>query len=206
MHTRAYSDLLRYARKTTKRADEAEDLLQTVLLAAIEAGRTDTTCPENRRWILGALRKRALFDARSAIRRRRREEYATTAILSETPDVEALPLSLVNKLSPPLRLTALLALSGHTKPEIAYLLRLSDATLRQRIASIKRQFRKEGQMDLSGVPGLEGLLAYGRIRKALLKTVHKTNAVLGSHDPDGFLFIVSSQNGNSRQHVLNPNS
>ena len=55
-----------------RRADEAEDLLQTILLAAVEAGRADLSCPDNRRWLQGALRKRAAFDARSAVRRRQR--------------------------------------------------------------------------------------------------------------------------------------
>jgi DNA-directed RNA polymerase specialized sigma24 family protein len=36
--SRTYFELLRQARRSTRRADEAEDLLQAVLLSAIEHG------------------------------------------------------------------------------------------------------------------------------------------------------------------------
>ncbi|WP_432286290.1 hypothetical protein SLT36_05910 [Aminobacter sp. BA135] len=49
MLPRPYAELLRKARRATRRADEAEDLLQTVLVAAVEAGRTDLSNVENRR-------------------------------------------------------------------------------------------------------------------------------------------------------------
>ena len=73
MLSRPYVELLRQAQRASRRPDEAEDLLQAVLLSAIEAGRCDLSCPDNRRWLQGAIRKRAAFEARSAIRRRQRE-------------------------------------------------------------------------------------------------------------------------------------
>lgn len=199
MHSRQYIEFLRHARRVARRADEAEDLLQSVLLAALEAGRTDLSLSDNRRWLVGALRKRALFDARSAIRRRRREASVVVAEHG-AGDGEFHPRRFVDALSPSLRTTALLALTGHTRQEIAWLLRISDATLRQRFTQIKRRWRHFDGGNLTGFPGLDGSLAFGRIRQALLKSIQGQHRVLASHDPDGHLFIIGSQNDRSRQH------
>ena len=90
-------------------------------------------------------------------------------------------------LPPALRLTALLALSGHTRREIGWLLNLSDAALRQRISQLKRA------LDNAATPEADptGPLAFGRIRRALLGPARRQNAFLASHDPDGHLFVVS---------------
>jgi RNA polymerase sigma-70 factor (ECF subfamily) len=197
---RQYSKLLRYAQQVTRRADEAEDLLQYVLLAAVEAGRADMACADNRRWLFGALRKRALFDARSAIRRRRRESSVAVADNSSS-ERESLPAHFISSLSPSLRTTALLALSGHTKAEIAWLLRLSDCALRQRIMGIKRRWRAYDGHGIPEIPGLNGSLLFGKIRRALHKPVRHSGALLASHDPDGNLFILCSQNRGVRQQV-----
>lgn len=200
MHSRPYSKLLRYARKVSRRADEAEDLLQSVLLAAVEAGRVDMACADNRRWLYGALRKRALFDARSAIRRRRRESSVVVAD-SSSSERESLPRYFISSLPPGLRTTALLALSGHTKAEIAWLLRLSDCALRQRINGIKRRWRGYDGSGFPEISGLNGSLLFGKIRRALHKPVRHSGALLASHDPDGNLFILCSQNCRVRQQV-----
>lgn len=199
MHNGQYIEFLRHARRVTRRADEAEDLLQSVLLAALEAGRTDLSLSDNRRWLVGALRKRALFDARSAIRRRRREA-SVVAHETSTDDSEKLPRRFVATLPPRLRTTALLALTGHTRQEIAWLLRITDATLRQRFTQIRRRWRNFDGGNLTGLPGLDGFLDFGRIRQALLKPMQGQQQVLASHDPDGHLFIMGSQNDRSRQH------
>lgn len=194
----SYSQLLQYARKVTRHIDEAEDLLQSILLAAIEQGRTDLSCIHNRRWLYGALRKRAAFDARSAVRRQKRE--ASVTLTDEPQDVNPVsPDGFVDTLPPSLKTTAQLALAGHTKAEIGWLLRVSDAALRQRIAQIKRRWRTYDGRDVSGISTLKGELAFGQIRQALLKMSRPNDAILASHDPDGHLFMVSSQNGRSRQ-------
>lgn len=198
MQNRQYIEFLRHARRVARRADEAEDLLQSALLAAMEAGRTDLSCSDNRRWLVGTLRKRALFDARSAIRRRRRET-AVTMTGHDTGESEFPPQRFVSTLPPRLRTTALLALTGHTKREIAWLLRVSDATLRQRIAQLKRRWRTSDGHGFTELPGLDGTLAFGRIRQALIKSTRRHPAVLASHDPDGHLFVVNSQKHMSRQ-------
>ena len=194
-----YRELLRRARKLSFRADEAEDLLQAALLAAIEANRGDLTRDENRRWLTGVLRHRALHEARSAVHRRRRESACT--VEPDERDLagagEAGPLIAV--LPPALRTTALLALAGHTKPEIAWLLHLSDATLRKRLSDIRQRWRGAGLGRVAGLGDPRGDLAFGRIRRALLGRTRQAGAILATHDPDGHLFVVSSQNGEARQ-------
>lgn len=195
---RSYATLLGYARRAAKRADEAEDLLQAVLLAAVEAGRADMTCVDNRRWLIGALRKRAVFEARSAVRRRQRE--ANVPVVEDVKaDSDIAVAQFVRALPRSLKTTALLALTGHNKAEIAWLLRVPDTALRQRIAQIKKRWRDVDGRNVIGLPGLDGALAFGRIRQNLLKSVRHGDVVLASHDPDGHLFVISSQNGVWRQ-------
>ena len=202
-NNKLYADLLRYAYKVTLRTDEAEDLLQTALLAAIEAGRADMTCINNRRWLIGAIRNRAAFDARSAVRRRARE--ATVSYLDNSQSGNSVSTTeFVRTLPPSLKTTALLALTGHTKAELAWLLRVSDPTLRQRIVQIKRRWRNFDGRHVSELSGLRDRLAFGQIRKALLKAPCHDNTVLARHDPDGRLFMVSSQNHPLRQHRVIP--
>lgn len=200
MLSRPYVELLRQAQRASRRPDEAEDLLQAVLLSAIEAGRCDLSCPDNRRWLQGAIRKRAAFEARSAIRRRQREtrwQAEPTASVAQ----EVMPTAFVATLPAALRTTALLALTGHTRQEISWLLQLSDPTLRQRIAEIRRRWRNAGGDRLEDIPGLDGTLHFGRIRSALLGPARRDGVLLASHDPDGHLFLVSipSQIGMARQ-------
>ncbi|WP_378947284.1 transcriptional regulator [Mesorhizobium sp. ANAO-SY3R2] len=199
MLSRPYAELLRLAKRASRRADEAEDLLQTVLVAAVEAGRTDLSRPENRRWLEGALRRRAAFDARCAIRRRRREApFAVTG--NEPADKETLPLRFVDSLPPGLRTTALLALTGHTRQEIAWLQRLADPALRQRISAIRRRWRVFDGGTIAELPGLAGPLAFGRIRRSLLGAIRHEGVLLASHDPDGHLFVIgASQKLGARQ-------
>lgn len=195
---KTYLELLKFARRVTRHSDEGEDLLQTVLLAAVEAGRADMSSPQNRRWIIGALRKRAMFDARSAVRRRARERDAIWMDHVETED-GVLITDFARQLPPQMRTTALLALTGHTKAEIAWLLGVSDAALRQRFVEIKRRWRATGAGSVSGFPALGGTFAFGQIRRALLKIAKSGDVVLASHDPDGNLFVVTSQNRGRRQ-------
>ena len=96
----------------------------------------------------------------------------------------------MTSLPPALKSVAALALSGHDRREIAYLLRLDDVTLRQRISTLGKRLRAAG-LDLpEGTPGLGLNLAYGRIRDALLPALLREGGVFASHDPDGHLFIV----------------
>jgi RNA polymerase sigma-70 factor (ECF subfamily) len=193
------SQLLREAQRATRRRAEAEDLFQTVWLAAVEAGRGDLSCAANRRWFVGALRRRALFDARTAVRRRTREQHAA-AMEAHSRESADVPVWFVERLPPRLRTTALLVLTGHSKREILWLLRINEPALRQRIADIRRRWRAEGGGSLDGVSGLSGPLDFGIIRRALLPPARSPGVVLGSHDPDGHLFVVgTSRKPGSRQ-------
>lgn len=199
MPPRAFADLHALARRASRRADEADDLLQAALLAALESGRTDLSSPETRRWLAGVIRNRAAFEARTSARRRAREtRFAADAVPAEPRDPAA---TAVHHLSPALRVTALLALSGHTRQEIGWLLNLSDEALRQRISQLKRALSRTGAADA----GPSGDLAFGRIRRALLGPARREEAFLASHDPDGHLFVVSrSQKPVPRQQKTEP--
>lgn len=182
---RQFRDLHALARRVARRSGDADDLVQQAILAALEAGRTDLAAPETRRWLAGVIRNRAAFDARTAGRRRRRETAWSEAqpraddVRTDNPGLPAL--------SPALKVTALLALSGHTRQEIGWLLNLSDAALRQRVSQLRRALAKA---ELAGGDP-SGALAFGRIRQALLAPGRRNNAFLASHDPDGHLFVVS---------------
>ena len=91
---------------------------------------------------------------------------------------------------PALKSVAALALTGHNRREIAYLLRLDDVTLRQRISSLGKRLRTAGLTLPQGTPGLGLNLAYGCIRDALLPALLREGGIFASHDPDGHLFIV----------------
>ena len=195
--SRAFADLHAQARRLARRPEEADDLLQSALLAALESGRTDLASPETRRWLSGVIRNRAAFDARTSARRRRRDSAWSEDVFPHTerggggsPRLRgetAGPAATLPNLSPSLRLTALLALSGHTRQEIGWLLNLSDTALRQRISQLKRALDNAPAPDAAPT----GPLAFGRIRRALLGPARRANAFLASHDPDGHLFVVS---------------
>jgi DNA-directed RNA polymerase specialized sigma24 family protein len=195
---RQFRDLHALARRVARRSDEADDLVQQAVLAALEAGRTDLSAPETRRWLAGVIRNRAAFDARTSARRRRRETAWSDALAPQTtsPDDAATAAS-VKHLSPALRVTALLALSGHTRQEIGWLLNLSDEALRQRISQLRKALA-----GADPAAGPAGALAFGRIRRALLAPARRAQVFLASHDPDGHLFLVSrSQITSPRQQT-----
>jgi DNA-directed RNA polymerase specialized sigma24 family protein len=188
-----YTELLRAARRVSRRPEEAEDLLHNALLAALAAGRTAPT-RENRSWIEGVLRNQARLVARHAVRARRRDgtwlrcqpEVAgePEAPTDSTPTIMRLPRSL--------RIVALLALSEHTRAEIRYLLRLSDQSLRQRVSQLKRRWIDACGQDAVPTPQFPHGLATGRIRSSLLPMAKLLGSRLASHDPDGHLFAIES--------------
>lgn len=186
-----YNQFLRLALRHSRRAAEAEDLLQDALLDAVAAGRADLSELSNRKWLAGVVRNRGLMSARGAGRRLRRE----TRWQHERPDAAA-PQdatdfgAALRPLPPALKIVAALALSGHSRREIAYLLALSDTALRQRVAALKRQLTAMGAAMPHDTPGLNLGLNYGRIRDALLPQLLRQRALFASHDPDGHLFVV----------------
>ena len=195
-----YPKLCTIARRITHDADEAEDIVQEAFIAAFLAGHTDFESSDTRRWLVGTVQNKALMAVRGAVRRRVRESHwhDTREDTSDGDSQET--LGLPSTLTPPLRAVAALALSGHNRKEIAYLLNLTDVALRQRIRTLKRQLTKAELTMPSELPGLTLGLAYGRLRGALLSKLSYRGGVLASHDPDGHLFLIrGSQNSTRRQ-------
>lgn len=184
-----YRQLLGVARRHARRADEAEDVLQEAFLAAVTAGR-DVSDGANQRWLMGVIRRQAALAARSAARRRRRETRWVHEREGETP-AEPLPVAQVlSGLPPSLKAVAALALTGHSKREIAFLLGLPDTALRQRLSGLRKVLGARGIPMPATTPGLGLELQYGRIRDALLPLLLAQGGTLASHDPDGHLFVV----------------
>lgn len=179
--------------------DEADDLVQEALLAAIETGRTDFMSGQTRAWLRGVIRNKSRMTARGAARRKAREadwslarEAETVMAVPDIPDVSILP--------PSLRLVAMLGFSGATRPEIAWLLGLSDTALRQRISQLKRALAS--LPDSPPADALKGALPFGVLRRSMFDHLRQRGGFLASHDPDGHIFVLSSsQNRTARQQA-----
>jgi RNA polymerase sigma-70 factor (ECF subfamily) len=195
MRPHRYAQLCAIARLECGDPAGAEDVVQDALLAAVIAGRTDLNDPANGRWLNGVVRNRA----RMALRGTRRRQHRETEWQSVRHEPEAAQpndtAEILKGLPPSLKAIAALALSGHNRREISYLLRLEDTALRQRVASLKSKLRTAGIGLPPGLPGLNLDLAYGRIRDALLPLLLRQGGTLASHDPDGHLFVVRARTG-----------
>lgn len=88
-----------------------------------------------------------------------------------------------------LRVMAALALSGHSRAEIAYLLDLPDTALRQRVRALKLALNKKGVAMPTEMVGLNLDLAYGAIRQALTPALRRHGGMFATHDPDGHIFL-----------------
>jgi DNA-directed RNA polymerase specialized sigma24 family protein len=198
MDSSTYRQLLRKAARLARHPDDAEDLVQDALVVALEAGRDDAA------WLHGVMRNLAAMQARSAVRRRQREQ-------ADVPDAsvepaEAAPASaaphlreLLAAMPPSARRTATLALHGLGAEEIRWILGLSDTAFRQRLTTIRKAIAKVTQR----APGVHWLpaspdralrsveLQFGLVRRALKAAIRDT-AGLGTHDADGHLLVLHS--------------
>lgn len=201
----AWRRLERLSRQLSRRRDEADDLLQDVMLAALEAGRGDE------RWLQGVMRHRAAFMARGAVRRMRREVLAGESMQAGAgrhDDVAAsldarmrdpALVGLLARLPPASRRVLLLALHGLGAGEIQWLLRTSPAAFRQRVATIRRELRTlpAGMRDAIGdatpapVHGMASDTHFGLRRRILVSAGSRLSSA-GSHDPDGHLLLFKS--------------
>lgn len=192
--------LHRMARRYADSPDEADDLVQDMLLAALDQ-RRDWDDARFQAWARGVFRRRAVFIARTEGRRRRREaSYAAEAAPTRVPS-RTLPRGFIDTLPPSQRTVALLANAGLGRAEIAALLGIADTALRKRISGLRRAWRAFGgapEIDElpRGYPSLDGP---GR---RFLKTslVRVPGARFAVADPDGhavlFAAHISAARGN----------
>lgn len=189
-----YRDLRRQAQRLTLTPDEAEDLVQDTLLAALQAGRSDAP------WLAGTLRRQAALQVRAAVRRRRRESDALLLVeerVGAAPTVDGAPvLEVLVRLSPAARRLATLAAHGLNAEEVRWILGVSDVAFRQRLTSIRKQLARLQGVDsavLAAAPERGGndadALQFGLIRRVLKAALHGADGV-GTHDSDGHLIVL----------------
>lgn len=199
MDIATYRRLISQARRLSRSTADAEDLVQDVLLAALQAGRDDPA------WLYGVLRKQAALQARGAVRRRRREQTSTGAPPVPAPDevfaAAPQPLArrhLMDGLPPAARRVAVLALHGLNADEIRWLLDLPATAFRQRLSSIRRALGAKARHSEQLVqaylrdPMRSADLEFGLVRRAL-KTAMRAGEGLGAHDHDGHLLVIRGQ-------------
>lgn len=191
-----YPQLYNIAHRLVDDMGEAQDIVQEAYLAAFLSGFTDFDSVDTRKWLVGVVRNKAKMALRSAVRRRSRESlWEMEESETEAGHDQQELAKLQKRLTPPLRAVLALVLSGHNRREIAFLLRISDAALRQRIHALKQHVLAAEINMPSELPGLHSNTPYGRIRVALLSKLSHGDGLLASHDPDGHLFIIRrSQN------------
>ena len=98
----------------------------------------------------------------------------------------------------------MLAWTGATRPEIGWLLGLSDTALRQRISQLRRALAGLPEAG-PGTTGLKGGLPFGLIRRDMIARLKQRGGFLASHDPDGHVFVVArSQMAGVRQQGCEP--
>ncbi|MDH5822187.1 sigma-70 family RNA polymerase sigma factor [Luteimonas sp. RD2P54] len=182
------------ARRLSRCDADAEDLLQDVLLVALQARRADPA------WLSGVLRRQAALAVRTAVRRRRRERAAAGPLEfgpcpGDGSEPEACATQLLAKLPPASRRVAELALHGLGAPEIRWLLGVPEAAFRQRVAMVRRTVAalppelRGAIRSLAEPPVGGGRPRSGPLRRAL-KAAMRGIAAVGTHDPDGHLLLV----------------
>ena len=193
-----YRRLRTEARRHARRAQDADDLVQDALLIALEQG-SEHPSRDDPAWLIGVIRHRAAMDARTAIRRRRREvavaeDQATAAHPTEPPPS---PAALLARLPPSARRVAVLALHGLGAEEIRWILGIADTALRQRLTTIRKAIgalppsQRAEAIALAYVrdPARSVDLQFGLVRRAL-KAALRGDPGLGTHDADGHLIVV----------------
>lgn len=191
LSTDTIETLIRMAERRSVIPHEAEDLVQEVLLAAIEKNR-DCGDACFLPWASGAIRNRARFAARTAARRKRREHIYAIEHGHSAHRVPRLSAAFIASLPRSRRVVALLINLGMGRREIAYLLGLSDVAMRQRIAGVRRAlagFEGEGKCD-----SCPSFSANGLARRALKASLpNRGERRFAVRDPDGTPIFFFSQ-------------
>jgi DNA-directed RNA polymerase specialized sigma24 family protein len=182
--------LMRVAARRSVVPHEAEDLVQDVLLSAIEKQR-DCGDAGFLPWAAGAIRNSARFAARTAARRKRRERAYALEPAHPARPLPRLPDAFVATLSRSRRVVALLINLGMGRREIAYLLGLSDPAMRQRLAGLRSAFTGfAGAAESAPRPPFE---ADGLARRALKAALPpRRERRFAVRDPDGLPIFFSA--------------
>ena len=193
MNLDTYRHLHTEARRHARRAADADDLVQDALLIALEQGRSDDPA-----WLAGVIRNQAAMQARSAIRRRRREAaVAEDDVAIAHEDSSPSPGALLERLPPAARRVAVLALHGLNAEEIRWVLGINAAAFRQRLTSIRKAMgglppsQRAEALALAYVrdPARTVELQFGLVRRALKAALGGTDGI-GTHDADGHLIVL----------------
>lgn len=193
MNLDAYRHLRAKARRHSRRAADADDLVQDALLIALEQGRSNDPA-----WLAGVIRNQAAMQARSAIRRRRREAtVAEDDVAIANEEVPPSAGALLERLPPAARRVAVLALHGLNAEEIRWVLGIGAAAFRQRLTSIRKVMgalpssQRAEALALAYVrdPARTVDLQFGLIRRALKAALGGTDGI-GTHDADGHLIVL----------------
>lgn len=188
-----YRHLRAEARRHARRAADADDLVQDALLIALEQGRQHDTA-----WLAGVIRNQATMQARSAIRRRRREAVVVEDHITPIgEDAAPSATALLERLPPAARRVAVLALHGLNAEEICWVLAISATAFRQRLTSIRKTLgalppsQRAEAMALAFVrdPARSVELQFGLIRRALKAALRGADG-MGTHDADGHLIVL----------------
>lgn len=191
-----YRQLRSQAARLARCDADAADLVQDVLVIALQAGRSDLP------WLAGVLQRQAAMAVRTAVRRRRREavdsvdDDASAAVAS---DFRAMPAAepLLQRLPPAARRVAVLALHGLDADEIRWILALSPTAFRQRLTSIRKTLGALPEPLRSEALALAYVrdparcvdLQFGLVRRAL-KAALRGVPGLATHDADGHLLVI----------------
>lgn len=204
MNLQAYQHWIAVARRHSRVADEAEDLLQEALVVAARQERLDLTVEDNRRWLTGVLRNLAARAARDAVRRKHRErDTAESAEAAHPPGTAPGPLpAWIDAMPTAARRVLVLALHGLTAAEIQSALSLSPTAYRQRLTSVRKHLGElpdDLQRDALALAydrrtARGDDLALGLVRRALLRRLREDpHPHVGTHDPDGHLIVFSKR-------------
>lgn len=190
--TKVRETLIQASRRYSRAAHEIEDLAHDVILSALRRG-----LPLDGEAFLqsahGAARRHAAFLARSAGRRRAREMCTSDQRVANDEAVQnsALEGAPLSTLSPSLRTTLLLLVSGLDKAELRLALGLTDAALRKRFQAL----REHGPLARPEFPMTTRTPALSRLRRSQVGLLPRLAATFGSDaegrrvlaagDPDG---------------------
>lgn len=198
-----YEECLRVAARCVRNRADAVDLVQTVFMQALEQGVTELSAAERRAWLRGALRRRALFEARVAGRRRRRERRYMD--VRGVVDAAATPWrfspEFLAQLQPSVRALAALASADLNPDEIRAVLRLSGTAFRKRLSMLSQFVHAASEAGLSIVALRSTVYAFGPARASVIESLRKRpEAALGTHDPDGhpLIFAVRAPESTSK--------